>query len=67
MKEKDFNRLIEDIDDLIIKAYEKWGGYNTEDLNDIIVALIENHAFSSKDSVQNLIYELENIIEEEEV
>ena len=67
MKEKDFNRLIEDIDDLIIKAYEKWGGYNTEDLNDIIVALIKNHAFSSKDSVQNLIYELENIIEEEEV
>lgn len=67
MKEKDFNRLIEDIEDLIIEKYEKLGGYDTDDLSDIIVALIENHIFSSKDSVQNLIYELENIIEEERV
>ena len=65
--EKDFKKLIEDIDNLIINVYEKYEnedyelGYNTNDLNDIIIALINNHGYSSKDSIQSLIYDLEKL------
>ena len=60
VSKKAFNNLIEKIDNLIIKTY---GCYDTSDLQDIVVALVNNHIFSSKDSIQELIYELENIQE----
>lgn len=50
--------LINDIDDLIIDTL---GTYDTNDLETIIEGLICNHAFSSKDSIQNLIYSLEKL------
>ena len=67
---KDFNKLIEDIDNMIISVYEKYEnengetGYNTSDLQDIIIALIINHSYSSKDSIQELIFDLEKLEEE---
>lgn len=54
-------KLISDIDNLIIESLEK---YDTLDLQNIIVGLVLNHTFTSGDSVQNLIYALENIKEE---
>ncbi len=61
VNKKQFGKLIKKIDNEIIKTY---GCYDTSDLQDIVVALINNHIFSSKDSIQNLIYELENIQED---
>ena len=54
-------KLISDIDNLIIESLEK---YDTLALQDIIVGLVLNHTFTSDDSIQNLIYALENIKEE---
>ena len=52
--------LINDIDDLIIDTL---GTYDTNDLETIIEGLICNHAFSSKDSIQELIYGLERLMD----
>lgn len=54
------NKIVEDTDDLIIDTL---GSYDTSDLEDIILGLVINHTFSSKDSIQNLIYSLEKVME----
>lgn len=54
------NKIVEDTDDLIIDIL---GTYDTNDLEDIILGLVINHTFSSKDSIQNLIYSLEKVME----
>ena len=53
--------LIKEINDIIVKHY---GKYTTDDLNDIIVELLKYNVYTSEDSIQNLIDELENLIEE---
>lgn len=58
------------IDELIASEYIKNGyndglGYNTTDLNDIIVLLIQNHEYTSNDSIKSLIMRLEDMIDEE--
>ena len=53
--------LIKEINDVIVKHY---GEYTTDDLNDIIVELLKYNVYTSEDSIQNLIDELENLIEE---
>lgn len=58
--EQKLNKIIEDTDNLIIDTL---GTYDTSDLEDIIIGLITNHTFSSKDSIQNLIYSLEKVME----
>ena len=47
-------------DELIIDTL---GTYDTSDLEEIIVGLVYNHTFSSADSVQNLIYTLEKVVD----
>ena len=54
------NKIVEDTDNLIIDTL---GSYDTSDLEDIVLGLIINHTFSSKDSIQNLIYSLEKVME----
>lgn len=54
-------RLIKKIDKIIIKELKN---YNTNDLNNIIVELLENHIFTSKDSINNLIELLEELKKE---
>ena len=54
------NKIVEDTDNLIIDTL---GTYDTSDLEDIILGLVINHTFSSKDSIQNLIYSLEKVME----
>ena len=56
--EQKIDKLIQDIDELIIETLKE---YDTSDLEEIIVGLIENHIFTSKDSIQNLIYTLEKV------
>ena len=58
MKEINFQNLIKNIENEICKEY---GRYDTNDLNDIIVELIKNDIFTSKDSIQNLIDMLEDL------
>ena len=53
-------KIVEDTDNLIIDTL---GTYDTSDLEDIVLGLITNHTFSSKDSIQNLIYSLEKVME----
>lgn len=53
--------IVEKCDDIIIKTLET---YDTSDLETIILYLIKNHSFSSADSVQNLIYTLEKVVDE---
>ena len=54
------NKIVEDTDNLIIDTL---GSYDTSDLEDIVLGLVINHTFSSKDSIQNLIYSLEKVME----
>lgn len=54
-------KIIKEINNIIVEQY---GNYDTNDLNDIIIELLRNHIFTSKDSIKNLIYELENLLEE---
>ena len=56
--EMKINRIVQDIDEIII---ERLGSYDTSDLEEIIEYLVLNHAFTSKDSIQNLIYSLERL------
>ena len=53
--------LIKEINDVIVKHYTE---YTTDDLNDIIIELLKYNVYTSEDSIQNLIDELENLIEE---
>lgn len=57
------------IDKLIAQEYIKKGyeGYSTHDLNDIIEILIQNHTFTSKDSINDLMIRLENMLDDSEV
>ena len=54
-------KLIKKIDKIIIKELKN---YNTNNLNDIIIELLENHIFTSKDSINNLIELLEELKKE---
>lgn len=54
------NKIIQETDDLITEILKE---YDTSDLEEIILGLIVNHTFSSKDSIQGLIYELEKLME----
>lgn len=54
------NKIVQETDNLIINILEE---YDTSDLEDIILGLVENHIFSSKDSIQNLIYSLEKLMD----
>lgn len=54
-------KLIKKIDKIIIKELKN---YNTDELNNIIIGLIENHIFTSKDSINNLIELLEELKKE---
>ena len=54
------NKIVQETDNLIIDTL---GTYDTSDLEDIILGLVENHMFSSKDSIQNLIYSLEKLMD----
>lgn len=53
-----FEKLIENITNEISKEY---GRYDTNDLNDIIVELIKNDIYTSKDSIKHLIDTLEDL------
>lgn len=52
------NRIVQDIDDIII---DNLGSYDTSELQDIVEALVVNHQFTSKDSIQELIHGLERL------
>lgn len=56
--EMKINRIVQDIDDIIIDIL---GSYDTSDLQEIVEALVCNHTFTSKDSIQELIYGLERL------
>lgn len=56
--EMKINRIVQDIDDIII---DNLGTYDTSDLQEIVEALVVNHLFTSKDSIQELIYGLERL------
>jgi hypothetical protein len=56
-----YKELTKKIMELISKAYKNYGGYDTNDLNDIIIGMISDHIFTTKDSIQNLIYDLEKM------
>lgn len=56
--------ITEGIDDYIISIL---GEYNTDELNDIICDLVENHTFTCKDSINNLINYLEDLKEQCEI
>ena len=56
--EMKINRIVQDIDDIIIDIL---GTYDTSDLQTIIENLVCNHTFTSKDSIQELIYGLEKL------
>lgn len=56
--EMKISRIVDDIDEIII---ERLGSYDTSDLEEIIECLVLNHTFTSKDSIQNLIYSLERL------
>lgn len=53
--------LMEHINELI---EDTLGNYDTEDLELIIMWLLQSHILTSKDSINNLIIELENYKEE---
>ena len=52
--------IVQETDRLIIDKLVK---YDTSDLEEIIIGLVMNHTFTSKDSIQGLIYELEKLME----
>lgn len=52
--------IVKETDRLIIDKLVK---YDTSDLEEIIIGLVMNHTFTSKDSMQGLIYELEKLME----
>lgn len=52
--------IVQETDRLIIDKLVK---YDTSDLEEIIIGLVMNHIFTSKDSIQGLIYELEKLME----
>lgn len=54
-------KLIQKINKIIIKELKN---YNTDELNNIIIELLENHIFTSKDSINNLIELLEELKKE---
>jgi hypothetical protein len=56
--EQKIDKLVSDIDEIIIETLKQ---YDTRDLEEIIKGLIVNHIFTSKDSIQGLIYELEKL------
>lgn len=59
-----YQEKLEDIIDKIEDIIEKeLSTYTIDTLNDIVVELFLKNIFTSKDSIQNLIYELENIKE----
>lgn len=60
---ENIDNIVNKIDELIIQEMFH-NCYDTDDLQLIVCKLIMNHGFTSKDTIQNLIYELENIIEE---
>ena len=49
---------------LIENIFKVIGTCDTNDLNDIVIELIRNHVFTSKDSIQHLIDMLEDLREE---
>ena len=53
--------IVQDIDNIIIDIL---GTYDTDDLSTIIEQLICNHTFTSKDSIQDLIYRLERLMDD---
>lgn len=62
MKYRDkINSIVKDTDKLIISKLKR---YDTSDLEEVIVELLYNHTFTSADSIQNLIYTLEKMIDE---
>ena len=56
--EQKIDKLVSDIDEIIIETLKQ---YDTRDLEEIIKGLVINHTFTSKDSIQGLIYELEKL------
>ena len=59
------NNIVKDVDKLIIKKMVH-NVYDTEDLNNIIVGLILNHQYSSNDTIDSLICDLEKIKNKDE-
>jgi hypothetical protein len=57
------SNIVCDIDKLI-QDKMLYHEYDTDDLANIIIGLILNHEYSSKDTIQGLIYDLEKIKEE---
>ena len=58
--EQKIDKLVSDIDEIIIETLKQ---YDTDDLSTIIECLVINHIFTSKDSIQDLIYRLEKLKE----
>ena len=51
---------VAECDSAIIKVFDE---YDTRDLEEIVCGLVKNHLYTTADSVQGLIYELEKIKE----
>lgn len=54
------DKLLENINDLIVDSL---GEYDTDKLNEIIVGLLQQHIFTSNDSIDSLIIYLEDLKE----
>ena len=54
------DRIIEDCDSIIVEYLDK---YDTSDLEEIVLGLVNNHTFTSADSIQSLIYSLEKLMD----
>lgn len=50
--------MVQKIDKLII---DEWEEYSPSELNDLIVLLIQNHEFYTKEQINNLIEDLEKL------
>ena len=51
-------KIVQLIDEIIIQELSE---YSTRDLEDVVLGLVDYHAFTSADSIQGLIYELEKL------
>lgn len=59
--DKDINELVMYLRDYTINGSFQDGEITTTDVNDLCVDLVRYHTFVSKDSIQNLIYDLEKV------
>lgn len=57
-RQEKIEKCIDEINDIII---DNLGVYDVDDLTDVIVGVLKNHMLTSRDSLQNLIYEIEKL------